>query len=85
MSVVHELLTLVRSRYALVAASEGFSGAEIEQAVVGALYSAFTVKGKLTSEYILDELAGTKPLSVTMVEKIAALREWARDRTVPAG
>ncbi|MFC1544282.1 AAA family ATPase [Gemmatimonadota bacterium] len=69
---------------ALVAASEGFSGAEIEQAVVGALYSAFSGSDTLQTEHVLNELAGTRPLSVTMAEKVAELRAWARDRTVPA-
>jgi SpoVK/Ycf46/Vps4 family AAA+-type ATPase len=68
----------------LAGASEGFSGAEIEQAVVGALYSAFTDSRKLTTDHILTELAGTRPLSVIMEEKVTALREWAKDRTIPA-
>lgn len=69
---------------ALVAASDGFSGAEIEQAVVGALYSAFSGAGELTTKLVLKELNSTKPLSVTMAEQVHALREWASERTVPA-
>jgi len=69
---------------ALAAASAGFSGAEIEQAVVGSLYSAFSVDDRLTTDHILTELAGTRPLSVTMAEKVEALRAWASARTVPA-
>lgn len=69
---------------ALGEASEGFSGAEIEQAVVGALYTAFSNGETLTTQHLLSELAGTKPLSVTMREKIDALRAWAKDRAVPA-
>jgi SpoVK/Ycf46/Vps4 family AAA+-type ATPase len=69
---------------ALVAASEGFSGAEIEQAVVGALYSAFSGGEGLQTAHLLAELAGTRPLSVTMAEKVAGLRSWAASRTVPA-
>lgn len=68
----------------LAEASEGFSGAEIEQAVVGALYSAFTDTKRLTTDHVLEELAGTRPLSVIMAEKVTALREWAKDRTIPA-
>ncbi len=69
----------------LVQASEGFSGAEIEQAVVGALYRAFdTPDRRLTGGHISDELAATKPLSVVMAEKVQALRSWATGRTVRA-
>ena len=69
---------------ALADASEGFSGAEIEQAVVAALYTAFSRGGEVTSAIIAEELKATKPLSVTRAESIEALREWARDRTVMA-
>jgi SpoVK/Ycf46/Vps4 family AAA+-type ATPase len=69
---------------ALVAASAGFSGAEIEQAIVSALYAAFSGKRVLTTETILQELKNTYPLSVVMKEKINHLREWAKGRTVPA-
>lgn len=69
----------------LVAASEGFSGSEIEQAVVAGLYSALGGTGHLDSELLLNELGATRPLSIIMTEKIAALRAWAADRTVSAG
>jgi SpoVK/Ycf46/Vps4 family AAA+-type ATPase len=69
---------------ALAAASDGFSGAEIEQAVVSSLYAAFSGPGRLTTEILLAELAATRPLSVTMAEKVAAIRAWAAERTVPA-
>jgi SpoVK/Ycf46/Vps4 family AAA+-type ATPase len=69
---------------ALAAASDGFSGAEIEQAVVAALYTAFSKQMEVTSAIIAAELSATKPLSVTRAEEISALREWARDRTVMA-
>jgi hypothetical protein len=68
----------------LAAASEGFSGAEIEEAVKSALYSAFDQKAPLSSAMLLQELRSTYPLAVTMKEKIEALREWARQRAVPA-
>ena len=68
----------------LAAASEGFSGAEIEQAVKSALYSAFDRKAPLSSAMLLEELRATFPLSVTMKEKVEALRDWARERAVPA-
>jgi hypothetical protein len=69
---------------ALAAASDGFSGAEIEQAVVSALYSAHARKAALATTDVLHEISATRPLSVVMAEKIAALRAWARERTVPA-
>ena len=68
----------------LAAASEGFSGAEIEQAVVAGLYTAFSRGVEVSSQIIAEELKATKPLSVTRAETISALREWARDRTVMA-
>jgi len=69
---------------ALAEASEGFSGAEIEQAVVSALYTAFARGAELATEHILEEIKATKPLSVTRAEDVEALREWARGRAVPA-
>lgn len=68
----------------LAEASAGFSGAEIEEAVKSALYSAFAQKAPLSSDMLLKELQSTYPLSVTMKEKIEALREWAQQRAVPA-
>ena len=65
----------------LAHASEGFSGAEIEQAVVAGLYQAFETRGALTQDHVLAALAETRPLSATMREDIERLREWARTRT----
>jgi SpoVK/Ycf46/Vps4 family AAA+-type ATPase len=70
---------------ALATASEGFSGAEIEQAIVSALYQASARKSDLDTALIATELKQTKPLSVVMAERVAALRDWARERAVPAG
>ncbi|MFL6606100.1 MAG: AAA family ATPase [Steroidobacteraceae bacterium] len=69
---------------ALAKRSAGFSGAELEQAIVAALYSARANAQPVTAVSIAQELQATKPLSVVMAEKIEALREWARERTVPA-
>ncbi len=66
----------------LAAAMEGFSGAEIEQAVVAALYAAYAKKQALNSEHIEIEIEQTKPLSVVLSEKISVMREWAAGRTV---
>jgi len=68
----------------LAAATEGFSGAEIEQAIKSALYSAFSLKTELSTELILKEVESTRPLSQTMKEKVDGLRQWARERAVPA-
>jgi ATP-dependent 26S proteasome regulatory subunit len=64
--------------------SDGFSGAEIEQAVIAGVYSAVSGKKKTSTESLETELSQTKPLSVTMAEKVTALRVWAKDRTTPA-
>jgi SpoVK/Ycf46/Vps4 family AAA+-type ATPase len=66
----------------LVAASEGFSGAEIEQAVVSSLYSALARDEEVTSELLLEELLSTSPLSIIMGERISQLRDWAQQRNV---
>ena len=68
----------------LAAAADGFSGAEIEQAVVSALYEAHAQKQPLDQALLLAEVGRTRPLSVVMAERVAALREWAAGRTVPA-
>ena len=69
---------------ALAEASAGFSGAEIEQAVVSALYNAFSLGTELDTAHLLEELKATTALSVTRREEVGALRAWARGRTVPA-
>lgn len=69
---------------ALASATEGFSGSEIEQAVVAGLYSALGGPGKLDQQILLQEIKNTRPLSIIMAERIAALRSWAAERTVPA-
>ena len=68
----------------LSAACDGFSGAEIEQAIVSALYEALAAKQPLKTEHVLAEIARTRPLSVIMAEKVQALREWALQRAVSA-
>jgi hypothetical protein len=68
----------------LVQASHGFSGAEIEQVIVSALYEARAAEIPLDTSAILVSLRSTRPLSVVRAEKIAALRAWAAERCVPA-
>ena len=69
---------------ALVAASEGFSGAEIEQAITAGLYRALHDTQPMTDASLCDELHGTQPLSVARREDVERLREMARGRFVPA-
>jgi SpoVK/Ycf46/Vps4 family AAA+-type ATPase len=68
----------------LAAASDGFTGAGIEQAVVSASYAADAEDKLPDTGALLGELASTQPLSVVMGEQIARLRAWALERTVPA-
>jgi SpoVK/Ycf46/Vps4 family AAA+-type ATPase len=68
----------------IAAATEGFSGAELEQLIVSAMYSAFAANSDLEDEHMLEERQTTKPLSVLMKERIVRLRAWAKDRCVPA-
>jgi SpoVK/Ycf46/Vps4 family AAA+-type ATPase len=66
----------------LAEVTDGFSGAEIEQAVVSALYLARSERSALDQEHLETEIQRTRPLSVLMDRKIAALRAWAAERTV---
>jgi ATP-dependent 26S proteasome regulatory subunit len=68
----------------LATATDGFSGAEIEQSIVSALYTAFAQKQELTTEILIAETHSTQPLSVTRAEDIESIREWAKNRAVPA-
>lgn len=69
---------------ALVGASDGFSGAEIEGAIVGAMYRAYSSGEELSGPDVLTELAQTTPLSRTRAEDIVAMRLWAQGRATPA-
>lgn len=69
---------------ALAESTDGFSGAEIEQVVVSALYSAFGADTDIDTDALHQEVAATRPLSVTMSEKVQQLRSWAHQRAVPA-
>jgi SpoVK/Ycf46/Vps4 family AAA+-type ATPase len=66
----------------LAKGTRGFSGAEIEQAIVSAIYAAQAARSTLSSQLILAEIKRTRPLSVVMAERIEELRRWAKDRTV---
>ncbi len=68
----------------LAEASHGFSGAEIEQAVVGGLFRAYAEDRELQQMDLIDEVKASNPLSVIMKEDIDELRAWAGPRTRPA-
>ncbi|MBW4537887.1 MAG: AAA family ATPase [Myxacorys chilensis ATA2-1-KO14] len=63
---------------------DGFSGAEIEQALVAAMYDAFAQDREFTQLDIIAACRATMPLSKTMTEQVTALRDWARQRARPA-
>jgi ATP-dependent 26S proteasome regulatory subunit len=63
---------------------DGFSGAEIEQAVVAAMYEAFAQDREFTQLDIIAASRATLPLSKTMTEQVSALRDWASQRARPA-
>ena len=69
---------------ALAAAADGYSGAEIEQVIVSALYVAHAAGSALDTHLLMQAIRDTRPLSVVMAEQVQALRAWALPRTVPA-
>ena len=75
-----EMFDLLR----LAEETTGFSGSEIEEVVVSALYTAFSSGNPLNTEAITVEIEATRPLSITMGEKIAGMRQWAEGRAVSA-
>ncbi len=69
---------------ALAEQAAGFSGAEIEQAVVAGLYDAFSEGVELSHAHVDQALRATVPLSRTMADDIDRLRGWAATRARPA-
>jgi SpoVK/Ycf46/Vps4 family AAA+-type ATPase len=68
----------------LAKVADGFSGAEIEQALIAAMYDAFAQDREFTQLDIIAAIKATLPLSRTMTEQVTALRDWARQRARPA-
>ena len=68
----------------LATACDGFSGAEIEQVLIAAMYESFAQHREFTQLDILAATKATQPLSRTMTEQVTALREWAQRRARPA-
>ncbi|MDP5135440.1 AAA family ATPase [Rheinheimera baltica] len=67
-----------------LALCRGFSGAELEQAVVGASFRARAEQVSFALSHLTAELTATQPLSVVMAEQVNALRHWALERCVKA-
>ncbi|AFZ14952.1 AAA ATPase central domain protein [Crinalium epipsammum PCC 9333] len=68
----------------LAKVADGFSGAEIEQALIAAMYDAFAQDREFSQLDIIAAIKATMPLSRTMTEQVTALRDWARQRARPA-
>ena len=68
----------------LVAASDNHSGAEIEQAVIAALYEGYSEKRPVTAEIIEQVVEQMIPLAVTQAEEVHRIREWAAERAIGA-
>lgn len=73
-----------RTLQELAGASEGFSGAEIAQSVIGACFEAFAERRPVSLDDLLRTVSNTVPLSVTQSEQITRIREWAASRAVAA-
>jgi SpoVK/Ycf46/Vps4 family AAA+-type ATPase len=64
--------------------TDGFTGAEIEQALISALYDAFSERRNLMVSDLTSAVKNTVPLSVTQKEELQRMREWAATRAVSA-
>ncbi len=64
--------------------TDGYTGAEIEQSIIAATYSAAARKTAVTDFLIKQAIRKTRPLSVMMAEQVTQLRMWAQDRAVLA-
>lgn len=60
--------------------SHNFTGAEIEAAIVSAMYEAFNQSREFNTDDIVESLNEIVPLSVTMKEEIESLKLWASER-----
>ena len=69
---------------ALTTVSAGFSGAEIEQGLISAMYEAFAQGREFTQRDFIASIRATPPLSMTRCEQVTALRVWASQRARPA-
>ncbi|MBI4345446.1 MAG: AAA family ATPase [Elusimicrobia bacterium] len=63
---------------------EGWSGAEIEQAIIAARIETLSEKRRMTADDIRKQASLMVPLSTTMAEQIKQIRDWAQTRATPA-
>ena len=70
---------------ALAGATDKFTGAEIEQVVIEALFECFDCDTELNQAALMQAIDQTVPLAVTMSESVTRLRQWAKGRARPAG
>ncbi len=68
----------------LAGSTKGFSGAEIEQAVLSAAFEALAERRPMVQQDVMAAVSRTVPLSVTMAEQIKKIEAWAFKRAVPA-
>ena len=68
----------------LAEATDGFSGAEIEQVIISSIYTVFSDGRRLSTKLLVEEASKTFSLYQTRFEHIQGMREWARDRAVLA-
>ncbi len=68
----------------LISMTDGWSGAEIEQAVTAANVDAFNAGRPCVYRDIMFNVGKNVPLSKTMREQVEALRSWSNGRTIPA-
>lgn len=64
--------------------AEGFTGAEIEQCIINAMYDSFALSKNLAIADIYNSMGRTVPLSITMKEQITKTKRWADSRAVKA-
>jgi SpoVK/Ycf46/Vps4 family AAA+-type ATPase len=69
---------------ALADLSADYSGAEIEQAVISALFDAFSERRTVTKNDLEKSISNMVPLSITQAEAISVIRDWANERAVAA-
>ena len=82
--IAHEITASDEVAARLASISEGFTGSEIEQVVISALFEAFYRNRGLKEEDIVKAINETVPLARTQAEQIASIREWAKERAVLA-
>jgi SpoVK/Ycf46/Vps4 family AAA+-type ATPase len=68
----------------LVKVTEGFNGAEIEQAVNGAMIEAFNTGRPLNEQDLVISAGNIVPLSTTMREEMGRMERWAYNRAILA-